>query len=132
VSANSAELYAAYEEHSKTLRTWLVAYGVGVPVVLLSNDRIWTAVTQAGLARSIGALFLSGVALQVFLAALNKSVMWACYYAEANPGLRKRRRFRVADWFSEQFLIDFAVDVATLVLFAVATLRTFRALIAIS
>ena len=34
------ELYKAYEEHAKTLRTWLVAYGIGAPVVFLTNEQL--------------------------------------------------------------------------------------------
>ena len=32
--------FRAYEEYSKLIRTWLVAYGVGAPVLLFTNDRL--------------------------------------------------------------------------------------------
>jgi hypothetical protein len=30
--------FEEYSEYAKTLRIWLVAYGVGAPVVILSNE----------------------------------------------------------------------------------------------
>src|SRR5688500_2717515 len=74
--------FKVYEEYSKTLRTWFVAYGIAAPAFLLSSDSLRTAITNAGVARSIGALFLVGVGLQVVLAAINKAAMWLLYYYE--------------------------------------------------
>jgi hypothetical protein len=77
--------YKAYEEHSKTLRTWLVAYGIGAPVLFLTNDSLAGKLASSPQAGLIGVVFLIGTLLQVLLAALNKGVMWACYYAAAVP-----------------------------------------------
>ena len=72
----AAEFYKAYEEHSKVLRTWLVAYGVGAPVLFLTNDSLAAKLGASAESGEIGGLFLGGVAFQVFLAVLNKTVMW--------------------------------------------------------
>jgi hypothetical protein len=126
MAATAADLYKAYEEYSKTLRTWLVAYGIGAPVLFLTNETLSARVLASPHAECLGILFLSGVSLQVLLAALNKSVMWACYYAELTPVCKTKRRFRFADWISQQYWIDFLIDAASLVLFAFATWRAFR------
>lgn len=52
-SDSSAELYAVYEEHSKTLRTWLVAYGIGAPVLFITNDKVWKAIASSGSAEEV-------------------------------------------------------------------------------
>ncbi len=70
--------YAAYEEHTKTLRTWLVAYGIGAPVLFITHDTLMKAVQKSGEGRSLGLLFLIGVAIQVVLAALNKRSCGGC------------------------------------------------------
>jgi hypothetical protein len=117
--------YKVYEEYAKALRTWLVAYGIGGPVLLLTNDSVRTALASSGGSRMLAFAFLAGVGLQVFLAALNKTLMWTNYFAATSPTHRARRRFRVAAWLSEQFWIDLLVDLASLALFGWATWRAF-------
>jgi hypothetical protein len=117
---------ASYEEHSRTLRTWLVAYGAGVPLLLLSNEKLWQKLAEAGRAPAILKLFLFGIAVQTGLAALNKLIMWTLYYGELKPEYKRLRRFRFAEWLSDQIWIDFSVDVLTVLVFAVATQRLAR------
>jgi hypothetical protein len=119
------EFYAVYEEYSKTLRTWFVAYGIGGPLLFLSNEKLWVKITNSGEARIIGICFLAGVAAQVILSCLNKTLMWALYYGEVNPPSKRHKRYKIADWLSEQMWIDFAVDVFTLVVLAIATTKSF-------
>jgi hypothetical protein len=125
----SEEFFKVYEEYSKTLRTWLVAYGIGVPVLLLNNAALFTAFANAPSAATTGALFLIGVALQVLLALVNKTAMWGCFYKARFPAKATGKRFRLADWVSEQFWIDFIVDFVTLIVFSVATWKSFRIII---
>ena len=54
------------------LRLWLVAYGVGGPVLLLSSSEVTAKVVASGQAYLIVVPFLLGVPLQVVNAALNK------------------------------------------------------------
>lgn len=120
--------YKVYEEYSKTLRTWLVAYGIGGPVLFLTNAGPRADLARSGMSRCIALAFLGGVALQILLAALNKTLMWANYYAELTPGAPEKWLFRNAAWLSEQFWIDFLVDIASLVLFGWATWTAFMIL----
>jgi hypothetical protein len=60
-------LINAYDEFAKTLRTWLVAYGIGGPVLLLTNETVRQAIAKSGAARCIAGTFLLGVGLQVLL-----------------------------------------------------------------
>ena len=52
--------------------------------------------------------------------------MWGIYFGEFKEAFKSTRRYRVCHWFSDQFWIDFAIDVATLILFALATWRGYR------
>jgi hypothetical protein len=122
--------YPAYETHAKTLRTWLVAYGVGAPVVFLSNEKLWSLLRDAGLAPYLAISFLAGVAIQVGVTAINKMVMWALYYGESRPEYRRRRRYRFADTLSEQLWLDVAADFATIAAFGVGTYCAFKAVAA--
>ena len=124
------EFYKAYEEHSKVLRTWLVAYGIGAPVLFLTNDTLAARLAESGSSASVGALFLLGVAAQVGLAAVNKTMMWACYYSERNPSVQERWWSKAAYWLGKFFLIDLMIDVVTLALFGSATWILFGLLTA--
>lgn len=130
VRDDSTEFYAAYEGHSNILRTWLVAYGIGGPVLILSQDAVWQALAMAGTISRVAVLFLFGVALQVVLATLNKGAMWACYYVEKNPASAEEPLYKIGLWIADKFLIDFLVDIATIGLFVWATLIAFEGLVA--
>jgi hypothetical protein len=121
--------YLAYLEHARTLRTWLVAYGIGGPVLILSQDSLWKRLMASGHLPRIATLFLIGVALQVFLAAVNKNAMWAVYYGTIEPSYKQTYRYKIGEWLSSQYTIDFALDLATMILFAVATYRCFIVLL---
>ena len=118
-----------YKYYSNLLRTWLVAYGIGGPVILLTNDHLWAKVIEAGNQTIIGIMFLSGVGLQVFLAFLNKSLMWNLYFGYVSPGFRDKWPHRLSDKLSEQYWIDILIDGISIGLMAVATSLAFAALV---
>lgn len=124
--SGAAGFYATYDHYSKLLRTWLVAYGIGGPVLLLSSDSLLARLSESDSSRSIAAFFLIGVALQVLLASINKTVMWVCYYGELYPDYCSKRRYRFCAWASEQFWLDFVVDLASMILFGLATYEAFE------
>jgi hypothetical protein len=128
---DSAGYYAVYEEHARTLRTWLVAYGIGGPVLILSQEAVWKQITKIGSLPLIAKLFLGGVVLQVVLAAVNKSAMWALYCGEVDREYAKTKRYKVGSWLSERYIIDLALDLSSMVLFAWATYECFVAFTAV-
>ena len=116
----------AYGEHS---RTWLVAYGIGAPVLLMTSDAMEKAIFESGSARLIAGFFLIGVALQVLLSATNKASMWALYYGETAPSFKNSRLYKLGYAVSERYWIDFVIDVATLFIFGYATWKAFSAVL---
>jgi hypothetical protein len=121
------EYLQAYGEHAKVLRTWLVAYGIGAPVLLMTNETLAAAVKTSGESRCIALSFISGVVLQVVLSTINKGSMWGLYYGETQDKFKKTWRYEVSHWISERYWIDFWVDLATMGLFAYATWQAFEA-----
>jgi hypothetical protein len=129
-SSEADNLFADYDEFAKVLRTWFVAYGVGGPVLLLTNEVARSHVATSGFARCIASDFLIGVGLQVLLALVNKTFLWLCYLAERRPERRTQPLYRVAEWFAYEIWIDLLVDCSSFVLFAYATYRVFMILTA--
>lgn len=121
----ASNLFEDYDKYAKVLRTWFVAYGIGGPVLLLTNEAVRDKIAASGLARCIASAFLIGVGVQVLLALLNKTALWLCYMAERKPELRTRRPYRAANWFAYEFWIEFVVDLISFVAFGWATYRTF-------
>jgi hypothetical protein len=128
-SGDVEDHYTAYEDHANTLRTWLVAYGIGAPVLILSQQEIWESLKKTHTLRLIAVLFICGVVTQVVLAAVNKTAMWACYFGSIDEDFSKTRRYRFAHWLSRQYSVDLLCDLGAMVLFACATYLTFVNLI---
>jgi hypothetical protein len=124
-TSEAAEFFAAYEGHAKTLRTWLVAYGIGAPVFLVREPVVWKPVTESGFHRFIILLYLVGASLQVGLAALNKSAMWACYFGEKYPEYQLTQRYKVGSWISDKYSIDVVVDAIAIGVYVWATYLAF-------
>ena len=120
-------LFDAYASAATNLRTWLVAYGIGAPVFFLSNKDLWKALSQAKCAECVAILFLVGVAFQVFIAIINKNIMWFCYFGEYKPSFKGTRTFNLCEWLSEQFWIDIFCDFVSIACFIMATYTVFRA-----
>ncbi len=129
MATQSDEYLEAYGEHARILRSWLVAYGIGAPVLLMTNDAFALAVQDSNNARLIAGCFLAGVALQVGLSAVNKALMWGLYYGEITPAFKKVVWYRIAHWLSERYWTDLLIDVLTIGLFIVATSKAFFSVI---
>lgn len=104
-----------YAEYNKALRTWFVAFGVGGPVILLTNKDVFTTVKDSGQGYSIAILFMSGAALQIIIALINKYSNWYNYYDTTGRGF----------WvlLGKQIWIDLLMDVVSSVCFAWATVK---------
>lgn len=124
--------FDTYIEYARILRTWLVAYGIGAPVLVLTNDALSAQFISKPEIKYFGSAFLLGVMIQVALAFLNKVVMWTCYYGEEEDEedvFKKTWIYKSAHWLSNQFLIDIALDLLTICLFCYATLGLFKLLL---
>jgi hypothetical protein len=122
--ASAAEIafFANYSEYAKTLRAWLVAYGIGGPVLFLTNNDLSIALKTSACRNWIVDLFLVGVALQVILAFINKWCAWHMYIGEYDSALQDKRGYKFWSWLNERSWIDMTFDGLSLISFAVSTL----------
>ena len=97
--------YKAYEEYAKSLRTWFVAFGIGVPVFLLSNNEVWKALAETGRLPFITLLFLFGLTIQVVGAIINKYGNWQLFY-EVHRGKDPNDVRSMAVQFARQIWIE--------------------------
>ena len=121
-----------YAEYSKTFRSTMVAYGVGGPVLFFIGKDAPAAVAGSPYAAVIVTLFVLGVALQIFLALINKWAAWHMYrgafsmYQDATQDSEcdfhhKSAAYKYWAIINKQSWIDFVVDVTALLSFAIAT-----------
>ena len=113
--------FASYAEYSKTLRSWLVAYGIGAPVLFLTGKDAPAKIAQAPQLKTIVTLFVGGVALQILLAFINKWAAWYMYRGDLEPAYQSSLSYRYWGWINRQNWIDFLIDIGALFAFSVAT-----------
>jgi len=126
--ASPAEIafFANYSEYAKTLRAWLVAYGIGAPVLFLTNNQLSAALKISAHRNWIVDLFLLGVALQVTLAFVNKWCAWHMYVGEYESKFQTQRSYKFWAWLNERSWIDLSIDALSLISFAISTLLAVR------
>lgn len=117
--------YKAYEGHSAILRTWLVAYGIGAPVLFMTNESIQNQVADSALQWWIAGFFLTGVFLQIVITALNKYAMWTVQHGLLNPSYQETHKYKRANAVKDRIDLDFWIDMGTIVLFLLATAMLF-------
>lgn len=118
--------YEPYSHYNNLLRTWLVAYGVGGPAILVTHKDFFQDVARSGNLTQIGWLFLIGVAAQVLIAFINKIIMWYLHYAEGNDAFKKTRRYKIARALGEVFWPDIVADVVSIACIGISTVLLFR------
>lgn len=122
--------FGVYAEYAKTLRAWLVAYGVGGPVLFATNDAMAARVGASAEATVITYLFLGAVAAQVFIAVVNKWAAWFVYLGIDDEDVQKWKSYRTTVWLSRQAWIDMLVDVGSIAALFWATAKVLAILTA--
>jgi hypothetical protein len=118
-----------YSEYSKTLRSWLVAYGVGGPVLFLTSKDAPTEIAKSPHLELIIALFVGGVGFQILLALINKWAAWHMYRGELESSYKRSTSYKVWAWINDQSWIDLSIDFGALISFSVATFIVLRILL---
>ena len=119
---SEADAYAAaYRQHATTLRSWLVAYGVGGPAVFLTNDKLRDALKASENLKWIGWTFLLGVAIQVPMSFVDKYSDWICYQRCQNPAWPRTYPSQFAAWWVNANTPSILFEFSSMALFAIAT-----------
>jgi hypothetical protein len=125
--SRGTDYFKIYKEHASLLRTWFVGFGIAVPVLCFTNQYMTPSVSLHGHPTLLNC-FLSGIALQVALAFLNKHVMWVLYYGSIDTSFQQTRRYKWAEAITRWHGLSFALDAGTLILFTFATGKLFSLL----
>ena len=120
--------YEPYAGFARVLRTWLVAYGIGAPVLFLSQAAVIEALRAAHVARRVAIVFLLGVAVQVVGALMYKSTMWYLYLGELSKKDQEKWYYKLCEWISVAYWLELSIDISTIVLFGWATWRVMAVL----
>jgi|SRR5579859_2315950 len=115
-----------YSDYSRTLRAWLVAYGIGGPVLFVSNKELAAKVGTSAHAEEIIIAFLLGVALQIALALINKWSAWHMYAGAGDPDYQRSWRYHFWGFINDQSWVDFWIDVLSIAAFIWATALVLR------
>ena len=113
--------FSAYLEYNRILRSWFVAFGVGGPALFLINPQVRDGLVAKGQLTKVAALFLFGTGSQVFGAVLNKVSNWYVYRGAEDEAYREQCKYKFFNCVVEQFWVDILLDVATILLFGLAS-----------
>lgn len=115
----------AFDRYESMLRTWFVAYGIGGPILLMTQTSLSSRFLAAPNRMCIGILFLLGVAFQVIENFLYKMTTWYQYRGEVKPEIKSGCMYKFSKWVEDCYCIDLFFDFTTFVLFFIATFMVF-------
>jgi hypothetical protein len=117
-----------YIEHSKTLRTWFVAYGIGAPVLFASQKELLEKLVDYSCIKSVVILLLLGVLLQIVLTFLSKTTNYQYYQSSIHFFHRSKRMYKYSTVLTKQYYWAIPlVDFTTIILFIWATILVLQA-----
>jgi hypothetical protein len=126
VKASRAANLTLYSEYNKTLRSWLVAFGIGVPAVFVTSKDAKEFLLKSPDLKLIITIFLLGVACQIGSSFLNKFVSWSAYHRDDCRLVLNREChpiFKCIASLENDIWIDFLFDIATFAFFAWAVVK---------
>ncbi len=116
-----SEYFEPYRHYSQVLRAWLVGFGVGVPILLISQSEIVTPVISSEKSLIIFGLFLLGVSAQVLVALLYKYSMAILYVNEYSSYETSSKSIKFANYLGTRFWPDVLGDIVAILSYIVAT-----------
>jgi hypothetical protein len=112
-----------YREYAKTLRAWLVGFGVGTPAIFFTQEKIRDVIVIAPGHGWLISLYLTGVAFQVCIALINKWISWYVYLCQTQGNVHSDI-FAICERYSKNMTVDVVADIASVMCFAAATIWT--------
>lgn len=118
-----SEFYEPYASFSRIMRAWLVAYGIGAPALLASQDAFKAILAVPNQAMFIISCFLFGASVQIIAAFIYKYSMGYIYFEDLGKVSKKTNRYKIAEWFSEAMWLEMLFDIISIGSFALATVK---------
>jgi hypothetical protein len=116
-SLSNSKFYEPYTYFARTLRGWLVAYGLGVPLLVASQAELTRKLVSTGVAKHVVLVFLTGVLIQILTAFLYKYAIWMLHLGETKSIPKSSRRYQVSLSFYRLLWPTVLFDVSTIALF---------------
>lgn len=129
-SAEELELQEAHKYYGRTLRTWLIVYGIGGPVLLISNKDLAAKFQPSQNAKMIIYAFLAGLAGQLLLAFAYKTSLWYLTYGERYGAFKSTWRYKASLWITDAYGIELLLDFVTCAAFAIASFEVAKLFLA--
>lgn len=123
---NTDYYYDSYREFSWKFRLWLIAYGVSIPVIVISNKSLLDLIKCDKYGQLWIMLTLLGVFIQVFLTWAFKICMWYCDRHVKGAISSESNKYKISVWISEHYIIEILIDIVTLLLFTVSTYQLIK------
>jgi len=127
-AAKGEDFFKCYADYAKALRTWFIAYGIGMPILFMSNSFALRKISLSPHANSIIWGFLMGVIIQVTEALLYKNTMRYLFKGEMIPKIKDKLRYKISHMILDFYWLEAVIDVATAFFFITATLKAISVL----
>lgn len=121
---NSNESFEVYSEYNKILRSWLVGYGVGLPVFIVSIQNS-LAINKQYLECVLISLSI-GMLSQVLSTLINKICNWLVYRSYSDRSFPEKCPYKQGIAISKMFWIDFVFDVTSIISYIIASIFTYK------
>jgi hypothetical protein len=121
--------FESYKDFAWRFRLWLVAYGIGLPAVIVSSKELWAVVKTSCDARFALWMPLVGVGIQVFVTWVFKTCMWYCDRHAKKVLPAESLRYRSALWITDRYYLEMILDFVTLGLYVYSTFILLKILL---
>jgi len=122
--ADDAKLYLeSYQSFARSLRTWLIAYGIGAPVLFASQPAFSEMLRNKNAVAPVIYVFLAGMAVQIATSLLYKVTMWYIMWGALKPEFKQSKRYKFFNRLSELIWPELLLDVASIAAFTWATVK---------
>ncbi len=108
------EYFDQYWRYGSAMRNWLVAFGIGLCALIMSDRASNMGWDEKRLVIDLAGL---GLIIQFVLALRKKILYWYMYRGTENELFRETRRYCWSKKMSGKFWIDIIADVATVVFY---------------
>ena len=125
---DEVDYFEQYWRYCAAVRNWLVAFGVGGCVLLISERSGIFKGISSEMRADVVRLFVAGVIAQLAPALINKWIHWYIYWGNADEKFRTSCLYRVSDRVSTWFFLDIVADLFTCASYAVGAWKMFVSL----
>jgi len=122
-------VFEAYVEFARLLRTWLVAFGIGGPILFLNLKDAYAKLDASPYKSFVVTAFLTRLAPQVISALIYKWVSWFYLVGSVRENMSASRVYRVAAFLTAFPWIGITADIGAVALFATASVLCVKVLL---